>query len=62
MEGTSGRQRVTWQTLADFELPDLSEMQRAALGEVLGSLDDKIELNRRMNETLEEMVRALFRD
>ena len=62
MEGTSGRQRVTWQTLADFELPDLSEMQRAALGEVLGSLDDKIELNRRMNETLEEMARALFRD
>ena len=62
MEGTSGRQRVTWQTLADFELPDLSEMQRAALGDVLGSLDDKIELNRRMNETLEEMARALFRD
>ena len=62
MEGTSGRQRVTWQTLADFELPDLSEMQRAALGEVLGSLDDKIELNRQMNETLEDMARALFRD
>ena len=62
MEGTSGRQRVTWQTLADFELPDLSEMQRAALGDVLGSLDDKIDLNRRMNETLEEMARALFRD
>ena len=62
MEGTSGRQRVTWQTLADFELPDLSEMQRAVLGDVLGSLDDKIELNWRMNETLEEMARALFRD
>ncbi|UWR84929.1 restriction endonuclease subunit S [Phaeobacter inhibens] len=28
----------------------------------LGALDDKIELNRRMNETLEEMARALFRD
>lgn len=62
MEGTSGRQRVTWQTLADFELPDLSKMQRTAIGEVLASLDDKIELNRRMNETLEEMARALFRD
>ncbi|UWR64817.1 hypothetical protein K4L02_00835 [Phaeobacter inhibens] len=62
MEGTSGRQRVTWQTLADFELPDLVESERCALGQVLSSLDDKIELNRRMNETLEEMARALFRD
>ena len=29
---------------------------------VLGTLDDKIELNRRMNETLEAMARALFKD
>ena len=29
---------------------------------VLGTLDDKIELNRRMNQTLEEMARAIFRD
>ena len=28
---------------------------------MLGALDDKIELNRRMSETLEEMARALFR-
>ena len=62
MEGTSGRQRVTWKTLADFELPELSENERAALGTVLSSLDDKIELNRRMNETLEAMAQAIFRD
>ncbi|MBY3153176.1 restriction endonuclease subunit S [Rhizobium laguerreae] len=30
--------------------------------EVLGSLDDKIDLNRRMNETLEAMGQAIFRD
>ena len=30
------------------------------IAHVLGTLDDKIELNRRMNETLEEMARALF--
>ena len=29
---------------------------------LLGSLDDKIELNRRMNETLEAMARAIFKD
>ena len=37
-------------------------LEQRAIAHVLGTLDDKIELNRRMNETLEEMARALFRD
>ena len=40
-------------------LPPLSEQRRIA--EILGALDDKIELNRRTNETLEQMARALFK-
>ena len=40
-------------------LPPLPEQRRIA--HILGTLDDKIELNRRMNETLEEMARALFK-
>ena len=40
-------------------LPPLSE-QRAIAG-ILSTLDDKIELNRRMNKTLEAMARALFK-
>lgn len=40
-------------------LPPLSEQR--AIAHILGSLDDKIELNRRMNETLEAMARALFK-
>ena len=40
-------------------LPSLHEQR--AIAHVLGTLDDKIELNRRMNETLEEMARALFK-
>ena len=36
------------------------EKQRA-IARILGTLDDKIELNRRMNETLEAMARALFK-
>lgn len=40
--------------------PPLSE-QRAIAG-ILGALDDKIELNRRMNRTLESMARAVFRE
>ena len=41
-----------------FILPPLPEQR--AIAHILGTLDDKIELNRRMNETLEEMARALF--
>jgi type I restriction enzyme S subunit len=40
-------------------LPPLHEQQ--AIAEVLGALDDKIELNRRMNATLEELARTIFR-
>jgi type I restriction enzyme S subunit len=35
--------------------------EQAAIGHILGTLDDKIELNRRMSETLEAMARALFK-
>ena len=42
-----------------FLLPPLSEQR--AIAHILGTLDDKIELNRRMNETLEAMARALFK-
>jgi len=40
-------------------LPSVVEQQ--AIGYLLKSLDDKIELNRRMNETLEAMARAIFK-
>ena len=40
-------------------LPPLDEQR--AIARILGTLDDKIELNRRMNATLEAMARALFR-
>ena len=41
-------------------LPPLEEQK--AIAHILGTLDDKIELNRRMNETLEAMARAIFKD
>ena len=44
---------------AEIMLPPLKE-QRAIAG-ILGALDDKIELNRRTNETLEAMARAIFK-
>ncbi len=42
----------------EFNLPPLAEQK--AIAAVLGALDDKIELNRRMNATLEAMARAQF--
>ncbi len=42
----------------ELDCPPLTEQR--AIAHILGSLDDKIELNRRMNETLEAMARALF--
>jgi type I restriction enzyme S subunit len=35
--------------------------EQRAIAHILGALDDKIELNRKMNETLESMARALFK-
>ncbi len=44
----------------DVVVPEDIAEQRA-IAHILGTLDDKIELNRRMNETLEAMARALFK-
>ena len=58
----STRKALTKQMIESFEVSapiDVSEQR--AIAHILGTLDDKIELNRRMNETLEEMARALFK-
>lgn len=48
-------------TLSNFQLnlPPLPEQK--AIANILGTLDDKIELNRKMNQTLEAMAQALFK-
>jgi len=43
----------------ELRIPPLNE--QCAIAHILGTLDDKIELDRRMNETLEAMARALFK-
>ena len=50
------------QQLAGIPVPPLCETPQRAIAHILGTLDDKIELNRRMNQTLEDMARALFQD
>lgn len=47
--------------LSAVELPLPPQEEQRAIAHILGTLDDKIELNRRMSETLEAMARALFK-
>jgi len=53
--------RAKWEHVSRFELVVPSLGEQRAIAHVLGTLDDKIELNRRMNETLEAMARAIFK-
>jgi type I restriction enzyme S subunit len=48
--------------IPNFRLPFPPLPEQKLIASVLGALDDKIELNRRMNETLEAMARALFQN
>lgn len=58
----SAQANVSPSAIEAFEvlIPPLPEQR--AIAATLGALDDKIELNRKMNATLEAMARALFRD
>jgi len=59
-EGTK-MPRAKWEYAASLELPRPTLPEQRAIAHILGTLDDKIELNRRMAHTLEEMARALFK-
>jgi type I restriction enzyme, S subunit len=52
---------ITGIDLLRLRIPRLSLKKQRAIALILGTLDDKIELNRRMNETLEAIAQALFR-
>jgi len=62
MTGTSGRQRVEKSALEELEIlaPDLPTQSRIA--RILTSFDDKIELLQQMNQTLETMAQAIFKE
>ena len=52
---------ITGRDLSGLEIPAPPLAEQRAIAHILGTLDDKIELNRRMNATLEAMAQALFR-
>jgi type I restriction enzyme S subunit len=55
------RRAVTKGHIESFRLPLPPLPEQRAIAHILGTLDDKIELNRRMNKTLEAMALALFK-
>ncbi len=55
------RRAITKGHIESFLIPLPPIAEQRAIAEILGSLDDKIELNRRMNETLEEIARIIFK-
>lgn len=61
MVGSSGRQRVQTDVVKNIEidLPPLNEQKQIA--SILKSIDDKIELNTKINENLERQAQAIFK-
>lgn len=60
MVGSSGRQRVQTDVVAnlDIELPPIEEQRK--IGGLLKAIDDKIELNNKINNNLEQQAQALY--
>jgi type I restriction enzyme S subunit len=61
MTGSSGRQRVPTDAFDAISVPLPPFTEQKAIAAVLGTLDDKIELNRRMNETMEGLAEIIFK-
>lgn len=61
MEGTSGRQRVSWRSIAAYEFPFPQPNERRVAAQVLSLIDDHIKLLSDMNSTIEAIAQALFK-
>ena len=57
----STQKTISLKSIRELEIPVCEDGELNAIASVLGALDDKIELNRRMNETLEALARSLFK-
>ncbi len=57
----SAQKKLPLYNIKSIEIPLPPLPEQKAIAHILGTLDDKIELNRRMNRTLEAMARAVFK-
>lgn len=62
MVGASGRQRARIEAIQNYELnlPTITEQKRIA--SILSTFDNKIELNNKINQNLEQMVQVVFKE
>ena len=60
MVGSSGRQRVQQSVLEALELPVLSYEEQKKIAAILSALDEKIAINRAINDNLFHLATALF--
>jgi type I restriction enzyme S subunit len=58
----STQKTISLKSISALRVPVPPQSELLAISTLLAALDDKIELNRKMNATLEDMARALFRD
>ena len=58
---TTAYPSITPSVISDLEIELPSLVEQKAIADILSSLDEKIELNNQMNQTLEEMAQALFK-
>lgn len=58
----SAQPNLSTQVISKYPIPLPPQDQLIPISQLLAGLDDKIELNRRINETLEAMAQAIFRD
>ncbi len=74
LQSQAVKEQISWNegtgsTVSNLRIPILTNLripffplpEQKAIAHILGALDDKIELNRRMNRTLEAMARAIFK-
>jgi type I restriction enzyme S subunit len=59
--GGSTQKTLSLKSIRELLIPSPDTNEQKAIAEILSSLDEKIELNRRMNKTLEEMGKTLFK-
>jgi len=63
MAGSEGTKmpRAKWEHVIQFQRSDVPLPTQERIADILGTLDDKIELNQQMNHTLEAMARAIYK-
>ena len=60
-QGSANQASITLNDIHDFMVPNFSLAEQQKISNFFSNIDDKIELNQKMNETLEEIAKTLFK-